>query len=46
MQSDKLNGSHNNPIVENKRSWLFDRLNQRITDNDDTMKQNRSHRFR
>jgi len=35
-----------NPIVENKRSWLFDRLNRRITDNDDTIKQNWSHRFR
>jgi len=35
MQSDKLNGSHNNPIVGNKSSWLFDRLNQRITDNDE-----------
>ena len=27
MQFDKLNGSHNNSIVENKRSWLFDWLN-------------------
>lgn len=41
MQFDKLNGSHNNPIVENKRLWLFDRLNQRETDDNDMTKQNR-----
>lgn len=41
MQFDKLNGSHNNPIVENKHLWLFDRLNQRETDDNDMTKQNR-----
>lgn len=38
MQFDKLNGPHNNLIVGNKRSWLFDRLNQHETDDDDTIK--------